>query len=471
MKMRANEDRACIPIGAIIFISLNLVLVEAHLSFSSPPTHPLQILQSVEFEDSVGPNDPRFVEMEQARGTPKTLDRLAKKFGLNIATGDFYPPTKRHTLLFGHIGCGKSTELLHFASNLQANGKLYAVAVDVSNELDRNNLQYADVLMALAKGLVEYLQKDEIHLGDQATAGLRDWFAEHVKTEDRAHELSAQMETGAAVEAGLPFIGKLFAKLTTVAKTNATYKDSLRSVIRNTFSQFATAFNEFLRMAEAALKSAQLGERVLFIIDNSDKLSADDTKRFFIDDAERMQSIEALMLYTAPLSLKYDGTPLGKIDDIVLPVIKLFERNGRRYDVGCQALRDMLLKRADRSVFAEEALINDLVGYSGGHPRELLRLLKLCCEFAEGNVIDRPALNAAVKSLSSDYRRFLEPDDYALLVQMDRESEQHGGNNDRTRRLLYRLALIEYNDGGWRRSHPAVRLLEGYLAANAASGA
>lgn len=430
-----------------------------------PPKNPMQILQSIELEDSIDSSDPRFVDMELARGAPRTLDRLAKKFGLNIANGDFYPPSKRHTLLFGHIGCGKSTELRHFASNLRAGHKLYVVAVDVSNELDRNNLQYADVLMALAKGLIEHLQADGIALGAQAAAGLNNWFVEHVKTEDRASELMAQLETGATIETGVPFFGKLFAKLTGVAKTNATYKDSLRTVIRNTFGQFAQAFNDFLRMAEAALKARGKGERVLFIIDNSDKLSADDTRRFFIDDAERLQSIEALMLYTAPLSLKYDGTPLGKIDDIVLPVIKLRERDGQRYDAGCQALRTMLLKRADHAAFADDSLIDDLIGYCGGHPRELLRLLKLCCEFAEGSQIDRPALDAAVKSLASDYRRFLEPEDYALLVQMDRESEQHGGNNERTRRLLYRLALIEYNDGGWRRSHPVVRLLEGYIAA------
>ena len=432
------------------------------MSSSSPPKNPLQILQSVEFEESVGPNDPRFVDMELARGAPKTLDRLARKFGFNIAKGDFYPPIKRHTLLFGHIGCGKSTELLNFASKLQAGHKLYVVTVDVSNELDRNNLQYADVLMALAKGLMEHLQKDDIHLDENATVRLQDWFVEHVKTEDRASELVAQLETGAETNTGVPFFGKLFAKLTAIAKTNATYKDSLRSVIRNTFTQFASAFNDFLRKAEAALKSKGKGERVLFIIDNSDKLSAEDTKRFFIDDAERLQSIEALMLYTAPLSLKYDGIPLGKLDDIVLPVIKLRDRAGQLYMPGCQALRDMLLKRADHAVFSDESLIDELISYCGGHPRELLRLLKLCCEFSEGNLIDRNSLDAAIKSLSSDYRRFLEPDDYALLVQMDRESEQHGGNNDRTRHLLYRLALIEYNDGGWRRSHPAIRLLEGY---------
>jgi hypothetical protein len=31
--------------------------------------------------------------------------------------------------------------------------------------------------------------------------------------------------------------------------------------------------------------------------------------------------------------------------------------------------------------------------------------------------------------------------------------------------LLHRLALLQYNDGTWRRSHPVVRTLEGYQMA------
>jgi ribosomal protein S20 len=270
------------------------------------------------------------------------------------------------------------------------------------------------------------------------------------------------METGVEAKTGIPFFGSLFARATAAAKTNATYKDSLRTVIRNTYSQFAAAFNTFLRETETALQAAGRGQRILFIIDGTDRLRSDDTKRFFIEDAEQLLAIEALMLYSAPLSLKYDGIPLSKVDDIVLPIIKLNERDGQPYAAGRKAMRDMLLKRANQSVFADDSLIERLVDCCGGHPRELLRLLKLCCEFAESDKIDNNAVESAIKTLAADYRRFLEPEDYTLLVQMDRESEQHGGNNERTRRLLYRLALLEYNDGGWRRSHPAVRLLEGY---------
>ena len=54
-------------------------------------------------------------------------------------------------------------------------------------------------------------------------------------------------------------------------------------------------------------------------------------------------------------------------------------------------------------------------------------------------------------------------------MRLDRD-EIHAGNDERTRSLLYRLALLEYNDGGWRRSRPVVRTLEGFRGAAAAQG-
>lgn len=48
---------------------------------------------------------------------------------------------------------------------------------------------------------------------------------------------------------------------------------------------------------------------------------------------------------------------------------------------------------------------------------------------------------------------------------MDANRGAHVGNDERTRNLLWRLALLHYNDGSWRATHPAVRRLEGYQQA------
>ena len=65
-----------------------------------------------------------------------------------------------------------------------------------------------------------------------------------------------------------------------------------------------------------------------------------------------------------------------------------------------------------------------------------------------------------MKELATDYRRILDEEDYQLLHAIDQGIEPDP-NSERVRFLLFNTALLEYNSY-WRRSHPAIRTLEGY---------
>jgi energy-coupling factor transporter ATP-binding protein EcfA2 len=441
-------------------MSMNTLPIEAH-----PPKTLLEVLQKIELEKALELNDPRFVDTRAARGSEKTLSRLARKFGLDLATGAFAPTTSRHVLFFGHTGSGKSTELRHYAKHLSGPEKFLVVEVDISLSLDLHNVQYADVLMAMAKALLEALKLKQVAIAPEILRPLEDWFQERVVTSAKTREFSNELKAGVEGKSGLLFLGSIFAKLTSSFKNNATYKDTLREVIRNNFAEFAIAFNGLLRKAEDALTLERKARRVIFVVDGTDKLRSEDRSAFFVQDAEQLLAIETLVIYSAPLSLKYEGNLVSKLDaDLVLPMIKLYERDGARCEAGWAAMRTMLLLRADKSLFSGQPEIDRIIDASGGHPREMLRILKSCCEYAEENVITNDLVGAAVKLLASDFRRFLDKEDYLHLANVD-QNLIHGGNDERTRKLLYNLALLEYNDGGWQRSHPAVRTLEGYQAA------
>jgi len=296
---------------------------------------------------------------------------------------------------------------------------------------------------------------------------VRNWFAKSVSTKNDTSELSAELKTGLEAGGGIPGLVKLFAGFTAAFKTGSSQKTEWREEIRNRFTTLADAFNQLIRSAEAQLKQQGRAERVLFLVDGTDKLRGQDTQQFFVQDAEQLLAIQTLAIYTAPLELKYDGRMGGKLDaDIVLPMIKLFERDGQRGDAGWEALTKLLLLRADRSLFSTDEDVSALVAHSGGHPRELLKLIKLCCEFADDQ-IDATVVRRAIAQLAAEYRYFLKPADYALLANIDSTPEQ-GGNDEVAQHLLHRLALMQYNDGTWRRSHPVVRTLEGYQLAWAA---
>ena len=426
-----------------------------------PPKHILEVLAKIEYEEPLPAGDPRYVDTEAARGSEKTFARLARKFGWNPASDAYFAPGQRHVLFFGHIGSGKSTELNRYARRLGESGHYYVVVVDVLAKLDRNNLQYTEALLAMAEALLERLQGDGFDPGETALAPVRDWFAQTIRSREDKTELTAEVKTGIEASGGIPALVKLFASLTTAFKSGATYKTEWRTEIRNRFSDLALAFNVLIRAAESTLQAAGQAKRIVFVLDGTDKLSGEDTRQFFVFDAEQLLTIEALVVYTAPLHMKYEGTLAGKLDaDLMLPMVKLQEKDGSPCAAGLQAMRELLLRRADRALFAGEAEIERLVLMSGGHPRELLRLLKLCCEYADES-IDATVVGRAIAQLAAEYRRFLEPDDYVLLHRIDTD-DLHAGYDERMRQLVYRLALLEYNDGSWRRSHPVVRTLEGY---------
>ncbi len=433
-----------------------------------PPRHPVEVLQKIELEEGLEPTDPRYVETQAARGHQKTFHRLTTKLGLSLADGRLFPPAQQHVLFFGHRGSGKSTELRRYAKDLHKPGRFFVVRVDINDVLDRHNLRYADMLMAIARLLIEKLRDAGVTPSTDALQSLEDWFKEKVLTHEEMKEFSALVESSTKVKGGIPYLLEAFIGFTGAFKRNATYKNALREVIRNTFGDFIIAFNRLLRDAEQALTAGNRAQRVLFIIDNTDKLNGDDSARLFIADVEQLFAIEALVIWAAPINMKYETTFAGKLDaDLVLPMIKLYEKDGARWPKGWGASREILLRRAAVSLFASEAEIERLIEHCGGHPRELLRLLKLCCEFAEGSRFDANTVDLAIKQLAAEYRRFLEPEDYTLLARLDNDAV-HAGNDARTRRLLYNLALLEYNDGSWRRSHPVVRTLEGYARACAA---
>jgi hypothetical protein len=430
-----------------------------------PPRHLLEVLQKIEYEEALPDGDPRYVDSREARGSEKTFTRLARKFGWDPASNAFFAPYEKHILFFGHIGIGKTTELRRYAGQLNASRRFYVVEVDVLAKLDRNNLQYTEVLMAMAETLLERLHGDGVALAAEALEPLQHWFGNVVETQTTTKELSAELKTVAEGGGGIPGLMKLLATFTAAFKTGSSQKSEWQRKIRNDFSALAQAFNTLIRRAEAQLAREARAERLLFLIDGTDKMRGEDTQQFFVQDAEQLLAIETLVIYTAPLHLKYDGRLGGKLDaDIVLPMMKLYERDGGRFEAGWRTMRRLLLLRADGGLFASDAEVDRLVEFSGGHPRELLRLLKLCCELAEDR-IDASVVQTAIQKLAADYRYFLKPADYALLKTID-SNPADAGNDEQAQELLHRLALLQYNDGTWRRSHPVVRTLEGYGAAS-----
>ena len=431
-----------------------------------PPRHPLAVLQALGSLDAIESDSPQFVDTDAARGGVGTQNRLARKFGLDLASQDFFPTSSRHVLLFGPIGSGKSTELRRLAKRLEESKKLVPVMLNVRSEVDINNLQYADILMALASAVLTKATTLGLTIEPARIQALKDWFKQQIADEDTVKELIADLTAGADVEVGVPFFTKLFSKFSSTMRTSSTYKESVREVVKKSFTQFASAFNELVLEVETQLRTNGKGERLLLIVDGTDKIPLDDAQRLFVYESEQLLAIDALVLYTAPISLKFSIAGISRLaTDDALPIIKLTTMDGERFDAGWTAMREMLARRIDLSVFADDALIEKLIASSGGHPRELLQLLTQVCLVCETATITDADVEKALDRWASQYRDWLSPDDYTLLARIDAAKSNHDGNDEQIKILLWRLALLQYNDGSWRATHPIVKRLEGYRVA------
>lgn len=419
---------------------------------------------NLKYEIPLEPDSEQFVDLNKAR---KEFNEESFLWELGIASADapFEGNIESQYILFGgHRGCGKSTELRRLARELHREDRYFVIFIDVLDELDVNDISYSDILLAQAKVLTEQLEKQKINIEQVFLTRLENWFKETIKIHEEAKELGAGIETGAEAKSGLPFIGSMFAKLTGYIRNNTTYKTEVRNVLRNSFTEFAEIFNSLLQHVEEQLKEAQKGRKLIFIVDGTDRLSREDSHNFFIQDSFQLQLVRSNFIYCAPISLISESSSLTQEFKVVrLPMLKIAEKGvANLEEEACNLLRKLIYLRVDKTLFDDEDVVNYLIRYSGGHVRDLIRLLSYSLGETLGRKkIDRPIVEQAVERLATEYRRLIEQEDYELLVEIDERDKNFVPNSDQTKRLLYDLILLEYNRYWWQ-THPTVTTLSAY---------
>lgn len=237
------------------------------------------------------------------------------------------------------------------------------------------------------------------------------------------------------------------------------YKEELRRTLRNHFTEFSDGFNQLIAAAEE-----KIGSRILFVVDGTDRLSGDDAQAFFVTDVHQLQQVFGVFVYCAPVHLAYEDNNVRQnfTDIFRLPMIKVADDNRSQRVEGYTTMRNMLHRRAASELF-DTGVSDLLIEHSGGHPRDLLRLLLTAFTYAEHDRFDDASARQAVRKMASEYRRTLRPDDYRLLATID-AGQGPGSESGRVNDLLYNLALLEYNDFYWR-SHPVIRTTAEYRKA------
>jgi hypothetical protein len=430
--------------------------------------YPAQTLEAVwlacDPDQPLQPDDPRYVDLNAAR----CEDDMAACIGWEIHASEQSQSAQfLHKLVTGHRGSGKSTELLRLRDALNRAGFL-TIYLDAEDVLDPGDVCYQDVLLAIAQSLGAALAEHKIEVDDTILEALVGWFNEKVLVKSDETSRSAAVGASGEASAGLPFLGKFLAKITSELKSGSSTREEIRENVDRNLSQFLTLLRYFV--INARLSVRQQGKKnIVILFDGLEKTTYRETKDgisnhfdIFIHHADQLKSLDCHIVYTLPIALAFkaqlgDAWPAGYY---LIPMVKLRDRQGNDWPTGREALWEVIRRRvAVDTVFETPDTVDDFITLSGGAVRDMLRLVRLACG-------PRPSIGKAdgAKAIAA----FLRHED--RLIPEERKDQLARVAADKRvpnacdfEQLLHNRLIHEYQNGDrWADVHPAVKLLLGY---------
>ncbi len=416
-----------------------------------------------------------YIDFSEARGS-NTIEELHANIAL------FSPDEPTCQLFAGHIGCGKSTELLRLKSTLEAEG-FFVVYFESSQDLDMADVDIGDILLAIARQVSESLDKLHLHPPMPGLENLLDGTEQLLNTE---FDGLTEIPSGHPDAASSLSIGDRLRQITTYAKHSPELRSKLRQYLEPRVTPILKAMNaELLAPAiEALQQRGQAG--LVVIVDNLDRVEGvhkpwgrSQPEYLFIDRGEQLAQLQCHVVYTIPLGLMF-SSDLGRltlrfnVDPKVLPMIPINERHGRLCEAGLSQLRQMVLARAFPEIAPEERLnrlsevfddrhtLDRLCYISGGHARNLLRLLHRCLEKQRQLPLSREIVEAAIRERCNQLILSIGDEEWELLRQVALEKRVRGGDNYQA--LIRSMFVFEYRDedGSWFDLNPILAEAQGF---------
>jgi hypothetical protein len=438
---------------------------------SQKATNINEIDQAVQFNEPIGPDHDFFTDFSGLRG--EFEDRIVYK-NLNVrkVAGEFtFNSTidggnKSILFLGGMRGSGKTSELAKYAQLLDSPKCFFCVTCDIDTELDLNELEYMDILILQLEQLSIRLSKFNFSVDEGILKRMQEWFSEREKEITNTLKGEMGFEMGAEVNTRNPFFSlvSLFGKFKTGVTGSNERANVVRQNLKNNFIPFANIFNEFIEEVNLSLRHNNVAQEILFIVDGLEKtMSADTRRKIIIEEQNRISKIKAYTIFTLPIELMKFRQQLMQFSSVeAFPFIKILERNNDENEPAFQQLREFVYKRIDESLFESEDIVNKAILYSGGSPRELLRILEVSAFNVEDekNAISMANLDKALNRIANQTAQYLtEP----ILEKMKEivENNKQGKStafDETLEHMLEHTYVMEYNDGSYKRINPVIEL-------------
>jgi hypothetical protein len=352
-------------------------------------------------------------------------------------------------LYSGHRGAGKSTELLRLKQYLQENHFYVVYFAADEEDIQSEDAQYTDILLACTRHLLEELNQSA------NPVPLLNW------VKKRIQELQDIAFTEISFE-GLQLEGQIaqFAKLTANLRAEPTLRQKIREKVNPHTVGLIEILNDFLK--EAQLKLPNNSSQLVVIVDNLDRIvpviqesGRTNHEEIFIDRSQQLQALDCHLIYTVPISLIYSNraTDIRDIysDTHVLPMIMAKTPDDHIYKPGLKKIKEIISKRVkqfaptlslETEIFDSSGTFEQLCLMSGGHVRNLLLLMQDAIGHTGNLPISARSVKIAITRARDIYRRTVDHQQWHLLAEVSRSKRII--NDDAYRSLLFSRCLLEY---------------------------
>ncbi|HEY9726767.1 MAG TPA: P-loop NTPase fold protein [Chroococcales cyanobacterium] len=402
-----------------------------------------------------------YVDFSPVRGSQiiKELERTITRLCPNQPTCQLFA---------GHIGCGKTTELLRLKTELEQQA-FHVVYFESSQDMDMADVDISDILLAIARQVSKSLEEIRITVQPTGFKNLLQGAARVLNADVTGMKAKVPVlgDLGFSLENGKFSLAFGIGEITAKAKDSQDVRSLLRQYLEPRVSNILEAINkELIEPAIQQLK--QRGKQgLVVIVDNLDRVDNKEKspgrtqpEHLFVDRGEQLNKLRCHVVYTIPLVLAFSNDLGGLtnrfgIDPLILPMVRVQRRDGEICEQGMDLLRQMVLARAFPDLDCQQRLdlISDvfdsadtlerLCFISGGHVRNLLVLLYRCLQKSDPP-IERECVESVIIQRRNELSRAITPDEWELLRQVALQKTVRG--EDGYQKLLRSLFVFEYRD-------------------------
>lgn len=382
-----------------------------------------------------------------------------------LAHGIEYTPGQSVQLLSGFRGTGKSTELRRLRSRLQANGYVVALC-DIEDYVNLSTpIDVSDFLMALAGAFSEAVSDPKILGQDPAIQSY--WerlIAFLTRTDINFEELKLK-----------PNVAGVAAEMKASLKSDPTFKQKLQTSMAGHLGTLVKDVWDYVQTVVRRIKKKHNdATEVVLLVDSLERLrgtsvNAEEVHRsvetLFAGHSDKLNLPNVHVVYTTPPFLKVRYPNIGALyipgGLRMLPAIKLREdETGEANPAGWKALTNVIATRGDwQRLLGKRQLLDELIRHSGGHLRDLLRLLAEVIRRAEVLPVQEATVTAAINQVRREFLPIATED--AMWLQQVAESHEAQLQEiarlpDLARFLDTHMILCYHNGHEWYDVHPLI---------------